>query len=155
MALRRTHSGDHPLLREIYADAIETQAVLLYTPEQIRAWAALAWLPGVLDRTLAEGHGWISGIDAAFAIRDPRDRLSLLYCRGREARRGHGSALLAQIENDARADGVERLRTEASQLSRPLLERRGWLVVAPETITIGGVPFERYRMEIVLRQLRS
>ena len=155
MALRRTHSSDHRLLREIYADAIETQAVLLYTPEQIRAWAALAWLPGVLDRTLAEGHGWISGIDAAFAIRDPRDRLSLLYCRGREARRGHGSALLAQIENDARADGVERLRTEASQLSRPLLERRGWLVVAPETITIGGVPFERYRMEIVLRQLRS
>ena len=155
MALRLTHSSDHRLLREIYADAIETQAVLLYTPEQIRAWAALAWLPGVLDRTLAEGHGWISGIDAAFAIRDPRDRLSLLYCRGREARRGHGSALLAQIENDARADGVERLRTEASQLSRPLLERRGWLVVAPETITIGGVPFERYRMEIVLRQLRS
>ena len=155
MALRRTHSGDHLLLREIYADAIETQAVLLYTPEQIRAWAALAWLPGVLDRTLAEGHGWISGIDAAFAIRDPRDRLSLLYCRGQEARRGHGSALLAQIENDARADGVERLRTEASQLSRPLLERRGWLVVAPETITIGGVPFERYRMEIVLRHSRS
>ena len=155
MALRRAHSSDHRLLREIYTDAIETQAVLLYTPEQIRAWAALAWLPGVLDRTLAEGHGWISGIDAAFAIRDPRDRLSLLYCRGREARRGHGSALLAQIENDARADGVERLRTEASQLSRPLLERRGWLVVAPETITIGGVSFERYRMEIVLRQLRS
>ena len=143
------------MLREIYADAIETQAGLLYTPEQVRAWAALAWLPGVLDRTLVEGHGWISGQDAAFAIRDPKDRLSLLYCRGREARRGHGSALLAQIENDARADGVDRLRTEASQLSRPLLERRGWLVVAPETITIGGVPFERYRMEIVLRQVRS
>ena len=155
MALRRIHSSDHRLLREIYADAIETQAVLLYTPEQVRAWAALAWLPGVLDRTLVEGHGWISGQDAAFAIRDPKDRLSLLYGRGREARRGHGSALLAQIENDARADGVDRLRTEASQLSRPLLERRGWLVVAPETITIGGVPFERYRMEIVLRQVRS
>ena len=155
MALRPIHSGDHQLLREIYADAIETQAALLYTPEQVRAWAALAWLPGVLDRTLREGHGWISGTDAAFAIRDPRDRLSLLYCRGREARRGHGSALLAQIEDDARADGLERLRTEASQLSRPLLERRGWLVLASESITIGGGPFERYRMERLLRQPRS
>ena len=155
MALRRIHPSDHRLLREIYADAIESQAQLLYTPEQVRAWAALAWLPGVLDRTLVEGQGWISGMDAAFAIRDPRDRLSLLYCRGREARRGHGSALLAQIEDDARSDGVERLRTEASQLSRPLLERRGWLVQASETIMIGGVPFERYRMEMLLRQPRS
>ena len=155
MALRPIGPDDQFLLREIYADAIETQAPVLYTDDQVKAWAALAWLPGVLDRTFAEGSGWISGGDAAFAIRDPQDRLSLLYCRGQAARQGHGSALLARVEADARADGVQRLRTEASQLSRPLLERRGWRVVAPETITIGGVPFERYRMEIVLRQLRS
>ena len=65
---------------------------------------------------------------------------------------GHGSALLARIELEAQADGVQRLRTEASQLSRPLLERRGWRVVAPETISIGGVLFERYRMDKPLRQ---
>ena len=151
MDLRRIHSSDHRLLREIYADAIETQAVLLYTPEQVRAWAALAWLPGVLDRTLVEGHGWISGQDAAFAIRDPKDRLSLLYCRGSAAGQGHASALLERIELDATSEGVARLRTEASFLSRPLLERRGWSVVAPERITIGGVAFERYRMDKPLR----
>ena len=39
-----------------------------------------------------------------------------------------------------------RLRTEASQLSRPLLERRGWRVDAEETVTLGGVPFLRWRM---------
>ena len=65
------------------------------------------------------------------------------------------SALLNQIEVDARESGVCQLRTEASQLSRPLLERRGWLVEAPETILIGGVPFERYRMVKLLRQVQS
>ena len=78
MALRPIGPDDQFLLREIYADAIETQAPVLYTDDQVKAWAALAWLPGVLDRTFAEGSGWISGGDAAFAIRDPQDRLSLL-----------------------------------------------------------------------------
>lgn len=152
MTLRPIGLADAPLLREIYADAVESQAPGLYSEAQVRAWAALAWLPGVLDRTLEEGSGWISGDDAAFAIRHPQERLSLLYCRGSAARQGHGSALLARIELEAQADGVQRLRTEASQLSRPLLERRGWRVVAPETISIGGVLFERYRMDKPLRQ---
>ena len=152
MTLRPIGLADAPLLREIYADAVESQAPGLYSDAQVRAWAALAWLPGVLDRTLAEGSGWISGDGAAFAIRHPQERLSLLYCRGSAARQGHGSALLARIELEAQADGVQRLRTEASQLSRPLLERRGWRVVAPETISIGGVLFERYRMDKPLRQ---
>lgn len=68
---------------------------------------------------------------------------------------GHGSALLNQIEADALASGVQQLRTEASQFSRPLLKRRGWEVEAPETILIGGVPFERYRMVKLLRQAQS
>jgi hypothetical protein len=36
-----------------------------------------------------------------------------------------------------------------------LLERRGWCVETPETILIGGVPFERYRMVKLLRQAQS
>ncbi len=155
MVLRPIRPSDHPLLREIYADAIESQAGVLYTPAQVRAWAALAWLPGVLDRSLDEGLGWISGRDEAFAIRYPETRLALLYCRGRAARRGHGSMLLEQIEQDARDQGVERLSTEASSMSRPLLLRRGWHLISPETIAIGGVPFERYRMEKLLRQAQS
>ena len=44
MALRRIVPNDHFLLREIYADAIESQARLLYSQEQVQAWAALATL---------------------------------------------------------------------------------------------------------------
>ncbi len=147
--------ADAALLREIYADAIESQASELYSDQQVKSWAALAWLPGVLDQTLKQGSGWISGEDAAFAMRYPQDRLALLYCRGRAARQGHGKALLERLEADAIADGVRSLRTEASQFSRPLFERYGWSLVAPETITIAGVLFERYRMHKALGKLRS
>ena len=88
MTLRPIHERDHALLREIYADAVETQAPGSYSPAQVRAWASLAWLPGVLDRTFAEGSGWISGNGDAFAIRHPSNRLALLYCRGRASGRG-------------------------------------------------------------------
>ena len=147
--------ADEILLREIYADAIESQAPQLYSDQQVKSWAALAWLPGVLDQTLKQGSGWISGEDDDFAMRYPQDRLALLYCRGRAARQGHGKALLERLEADAIADGVRSLRTEASQFSRPLFERYGWSLVAPETITIAGVPFERYRMHKALGKLRS
>ena len=155
MVLRPIEPADEPLLRQIYADAIESQAPRLYSEQQVQVWQSMAWLPGVLDRTFAEGSGWISGGDAAFAIRHPEDRLALLYCRGKAARQGHGKALLARIEADALAEGIARLRTEASQFSRPLLERQGWRVVAPETILIAGVRFERYRMHKALCKLGS
>tara|TARA_B100000073_G_scaffold55846_1_gene41316 strand:+ start:757 stop:1224 length:468 start_codon:yes stop_codon:yes gene_type:complete len=155
MVLRLIVPADAALLREIYADAIESQASELYSDQQVKSWAALAWLPGVLDQTLKQGSGWISGEDAAFAMRYPQDRLALLYCRGRAARQGHGKALLERLEADAIADGVRSLRTEASQFSRPLFERYGWSLVAPETITIAGVLFERYRMHKALGKLRS
>ena len=155
MALRLILPADEILLREIYADAIESQAPQLYSDQQVKSWAALAWLPGVLDQTLKQGSGWISGEDAAFAMRYPQDRLALLYCRGRAARQGHGKALLERLEADAIADGVRSLCTEASQFSRPLFERYGWSLVAPETITIAGVLFERYRMHKALGKLRS
>ena len=154
MALRPIVPEDQALLREIYADAIQSQAPLLYSDEQVRAWAALAWLPGVLDASFRDGSGWLTTDASAFAIRHPEDRLSLLYCRGCGSRRGHGRALVEQIEADALESGVRQLRTEASQFSRPLLERLGWCVEAPEMILIGGVPFERYRMLKLLRRFR-
>ena len=117
--MRPIQPTDSTLLRDIYVDAIQSQAVETYSPEQIRAWSNLAWLPGLLDRTLEEGQGWISGIDDGFAIQYPANRLSMLYCRGRSSRQGHGSALLKAIEGDAKRMGVKRLHTEASLLSRP------------------------------------
>ena len=145
--MRPIQAIDIPLLREIFVDAIHSQAAQVYSPEQIQAWASLAWLPGLLDRTLEEGQGWISGVDDGFAIRHPSNRLSMLYCRGRSSRQGHGSALLKAIECDAQRMGIKRLQTEASLLSRPMLERRGWMVIAPEPFTIAGVPFLHFKMD--------
>tara|TARA_Y100001968_G_scaffold109275_1_gene98838 strand:- start:262 stop:735 length:474 start_codon:yes stop_codon:yes gene_type:complete len=148
--LRKLIDKDHHSVREVYQDAIQSQGHILYTPEQIDAWSAMAWLPGVLDRSLNEGQGWVSchkqNIEA-FAVRYPSDRLALLYCRGRSARSGHATALLDVVEQQARKEGQIKLVAEASLLSFSLLLRCGWVIKFPENIKIGGVLFQRYLME--------
>ena len=144
--------SDHSVVRQIYFDAVESQkdAFNLYSVDQIKAWSALAWLPGVLDRSLIEGNGWVSceseSIEA-FAVRYPLNRLSLLYCRGRATRKGHATRLLRCLESDAFNSGQKILYTEASLFSYPLLLRCGWKFNTIEKLTIGGVFFERYLME--------
>ncbi|MFM8525692.1 MAG: GNAT family N-acetyltransferase [Cyanobacteriota bacterium] len=157
--LRSLQPDDAPAALEVLIDAVQSQAVRLYDADQVRAWCDHARTQVDLVAALARGQGWGSvsaGGDAAdpeapgcleaFALRDPPDRLSLLYCRGRSCRQGRASALLLAVERSAAAEGIGRLRTEASQLSRPLLLRHGWQEEAAEVVVLAGVAFERWRM---------
>ena len=150
--LRPLLPSDLEELVEVYRDAVLSQARGLYSPEQIAAWADHAGRGAGLAAALQGGWGLASlgdtpagGIEA-FALLDPLDRLSLLYCRGRSCRQGRATALLQAVQAEARRRGINRLRTEASQLSRPLLERLGWQLDAEEEVRFAGVLFRRWRM---------
>lgn len=150
--LRPLVPADHDALVDLYRDAVLSQAGGLYNPEQIRAWAHHARRAPEFAAALRRGIGLASlrtpagGSIEAFALLDPIDRLSLLYCRGRSCRQGRGRALVQALELEAQRRGCRQLRTEASQLSRPLLERLGWRVEAEEEVLFAGVPFVRWRM---------
>ncbi len=151
--LRRCESSDEMELREVYEDAIRTCDKSLYSLEQIEAWSALAYLPGILDKPLKNGFGWVSCVNKtieAFALRYPSNRLALLYCRGRSSRQGHATALLKQIEADTIDERPFILKTEASLCSYQLLLKHGWKIIAPQEIQIGGINFSRYLMEKTL-----
>ena len=153
--LKSLRSSDWLEVREVYVDAIQLQAGGLYTKAQIQAWSSLGFLPGVLDKALINGQGWISWSNCdkeivAFAIRYPLDRLALLYCRSRFTRQGHATALLKRIYVDAKQDGQDFLSTEASSFSMPLFLKLGWTLIKPQSIEIAGVSFERYLMKVKL-----
>jgi putative acetyltransferase len=157
MVVRSLEPADWPQVVEVYADAVQTLASCHYRPEQIQAWARHPLQNDVFAEALARGHGLVGCLPdrpqsvEAFALLDPGDRLSLLYCRGRSSRQGLGTRLVRTLEDHARAEGHSRLRTEASRLSRPLLERLGWTVDAEEEILFAGQPFVRWRMSTRLR----
>ncbi len=150
--LRPLVAADLPELVDLYRDAVQTQTPGYYNERQIQAWAHHAGREAGLAEALARGVGLASCAAPpdrtieAFALLDPIDRLSLLYCRGRSSRQGRATALLAALEGIAQARGCRRLRTEASQLSRPLLERLGWWLEAEEEVLFAGEHFRRWRM---------
>jgi putative acetyltransferase len=152
LLVRPLQQDDWDAVMEVYADAVRTLATPLYRPEQIQAWAAYPSSHAAVREALGRGVGLV-GTTAerpdsveAFALLDPLDRLALLYCRGRSSRRGLATSLVQRLEAHARRAGQDRLRTEASQLSRPLLERLGWQVEEEETVLFAGEPFLRWRM---------
>lgn len=143
--------GDGDQVAAVYRDAVLSQARGLYSETQIRAWARVAEEPSfraILERGLGVASCSSSkpGSIEAFAVLEPGHRLSLLYCRGRASRQGRANALVDHLEQHARASGCTQLHTEASQLSRPLLQRRGWLTAATEDVVFAGLPFQRWRM---------
>ncbi len=150
--LRRLEPRDFQQVVAVYHDAVISQAQGLYSQAQIEAWAENAGRDDGLLDALRRGYGLAScaGNDwntiEAFALLDPIDRLSLLYSRGRASRQGRATVLLRAIEIKARQHHCPRLRTEASQLSRPLLEREGWRVDDEEEVIFANERFRRWRM---------
>ena len=152
--LRPLAPSDRDALVAVYRDAVLSQTPGLYNPDQVRAWAEHAGRTPAVLTCLERGYGLASlgatGTIEAFGILDPseaeRCRLALLYCRGRACRQGRASAILAGLEHWASERSCRELHTEASQLSLPLLERRGWRVEREERLIFAGQPFQRWRM---------
>ena len=150
--IRQLTAEDDAQLIAVYRDAVVSQALGLYRDEQIEAWAHHAASDPAVLSAVRRGYGLVScdaadpRVIEAFALLEPIDRLSLLYCRGRSCRQGRGRQLVEALERQARRHHCRRLRTEASQLSRPLLLRLGWRIEAEEELIFAGQPFQRWRM---------
>lgn len=157
MRLRPYQPSDLQPLLALYSASVHSQCPGLYSPQQVEAWAAHASPTGPVAAAIQRGWTLVNPVAdddermAAFGVLEPIDRLALLYCEGRWSRQGRASALLQALEQHARSEGVARMRTEASQLSRPLLLRHGWQIEAPETVLFGGAWFDRWRMIKVLK----
>lgn len=154
-------SRHHDALLQLYRLAVESCSPELYSTKQLQAWARLAdpAAPSTtaLQRSLSNGQGLVSceadGTIAAFAVREPADRIALLYCHPHLQRRGHASALIEGMETQAHLEGVLQLRTEASFVSRPLFERLGWQRSWQEELLIHGERFRRFRLHKALRPI--
>ncbi|MET0263254.1 MAG: GNAT family N-acetyltransferase [Rariglobus sp.] len=147
--LRLYRDNDLAQVVDVYREAVQAIAPALYTPQQVEAWAAFADGATELAPMLNKGHRLViespEGIEA-FAVLDPADYVSLLYCRSRASRLGYATQLLTALETEARRLGVPRVHTAASLISHPLFLRHGYTVDHPERVERRGVAFDRYRM---------
>lgn len=152
-ALRPLRPHDRDAVLAVYRCAVASCDPQLYTAAQRAAWAKQAnpdEPSEALLHSLNHGIGLVwcdtSGMVQGFAVREPADRIALLYCHPNHQRRGIARQLLQTLEQQARDEGHQQLRTEASLLSRSLFSREGWRVQWREELLIHGVHFHRFRL---------
>ena len=149
MNLRQITIKDQLELNKVYFDSIQSLDEKIYSKEQKRAWSSQAWINPNFKNSIENGKGWLlseKGIIIAFAIRYPKDRVALFYCKGKFQRKGCGSRLLHKLEDEAKNEGLDSLSTEASLISYKLFLKNKWKIVRKEKVTINNIFFERYKM---------
>ena len=120
MNLRQITIKDQLELKKVYFDSIQSLDEKIYSQEQKRAWSSQAWDNPIFDKSITEGDGWLlsqKDIVIAFATRYPKNKIALFYCKSKFQRKGFGSKLLHKLEDEAKKQGLDSLKTDASLIS--------------------------------------
>jgi len=133
---------------EIFLRAIREVASRDYNPAQVNAWAQVkdreAWAGRRASRPT-----WIAqNVDVVIGFSDlePDGHLDMLFVHPDHQGRGAASLLLEKVEAEAREQGLKRIFTEASLTARPFFERRGFTVLARQTVEKRGQLLDNFRM---------
>lgn len=153
--IRAFRPDDAEAIAALTLAAIRVTARNAYSSDQVEAWAA-----GYDGRSLlasaARGDAIrvAAGKDdrpIAYAVLGTGGYLDMLYCHPDHSGRGWGSALLADAEAIARAQGAARLHAHASECARPVFARAGFRLLRRRDLTLPfagrGVAIHNYAME--------
>jgi putative acetyltransferase len=136
--------------------AIAILGLRAYSARQVMAWAAGHLGPPLFLEQAEPGDVVLvslspEGEPAAYTMLRTSGLVHMLYCHPDHAGQGHATALLAAIEREALAAGVERLHTKASEISLPVFERAGYAVLRRRDfrLELDGetIPMHNYAME--------
>jgi len=141
-----------PALVTLFEQAVRGSGPEHYSAEQVEQWALGAQHPGFVSQ-LHEHHGWVAelgNVPLGFVTLSADGHLSLLYVGADHQRQGLGNLLLTTALAGARAQGLQRITTEASAFSYELFLRHGFVLTGLECVERGGVSFTRHRLHCCL-----
>ncbi len=150
-AIRAYLPGDAAALAELYRRSVAYYGPRAYSPAQVAAWAG-----GISAERIAAccGDGrhvavavGPDGIVLGWGDLEQDGHVDFLYCAPEAGGRGVGSALCHALETHGRTTGTARLHVEASELARPLFERRGFTLLRRNDLVVNGVAIHNFSME--------
>lgn len=152
MRVRAYRKADAPRLEEIFRRAVREIGPDFYTAEQVAAWSGARVTAEGIDRRYGDGRATFLAVDRAdraiaFSDLERDGHVDMLYCDPGHARQGVASALLAAVEAEARARGISRLHTEASEAARPVFAKAGYQTRHRRELDIDGVTIHNWAME--------
>lgn len=152
--MRNYARGDGEVLAELFRRAVREIGARDYSLEQIEAWAG-GMRADRLDARLNDGRLCLVAVDdantpLAFGDLEADGHIDFLYASPDVAGKGVAAALYDALEMHARAQGMARLYTEASEAARRFFLKQGFAVQRRRDFSIGDVPIHNYAMEKTL-----
>jgi putative acetyltransferase len=149
---RPARPGDAAAIADLYLRSVTGLGPRDYAPDQVAAWAGRAPSAEAVAARNADGRTVIVAVDAddrpvAFGDVEPDGHIDFLYCAPEFAGRGAAAAVYDRLEESARAAGVARLHTEASEAARRFFARRGFRELHRRDLDIHGVAIHNFAME--------
>ena len=150
MIVRDYVPADVDALIDLSRQAVRRVAIRDYSEAQVRAWA-----PDMAEREKwverrASRPTWVAEIDgkvAGFTDLESDGHVDMMYVHPDFKGRGVANALMAKVEEAAAEQKLGRLYTEASITAKPFFEKKGFRVIAPQTVHVRGQDLVNYRME--------
>ena len=155
MFIRRYKRGEEKRLWEIFFNTIHKINIRDYNQAQIFAWA-----PPDLDNEIWKSK--IESINPYVAVNDEcivgyadlqeNGLIDHFFCDHRWQRKGVGSLLMRNIQEEAIKKGLRYLFSEVSITAKPFYSSHGFIVTKKHMLKIRGTRLINYRME---KQLTS
>ena len=135
--------------------AIERIGRRAYDERQLAVWSEGHTSEDRFRERSEAGHLIVVAADrndmaVGYALWEPDGHFDMLYCHPEHAGKGLGGRLVAHVLTKARARGLDRMWTEASDLARPVFERAGFEVVERKKFDLRGVSIHNWAMEVRL-----
>jgi putative acetyltransferase len=151
ITVRPYRADDAAILADLYARSVRYFGPRNYSQEQVEIWAGTACAERIAQRS-SDGRQVFVAVNAQGAVLgwgdlEPDGHLDFLYSAPEAEGMGVGSTICTAIEEQARADRIQRIYVEASELARPLFEKRGFTVICRNDFAIEGVAIHNFSME--------
>jgi len=147
--VRRYVPADAAATAEIFLRAIREVASKDYSSAQVDAWAKIddaeIWAQWRANRPT-----WLAfckTLPVGFADLKADGCLDMMFVHPDYQGKGVASLLLDTVEAAARESGRQRIFTEASLTARPFFERKGFVVLAAQTVEKRGQTLPNFLME--------
>lgn len=148
--LRKYVAGDCKEISVLFFNTVHRVNAKDYTKSQLDAWASgtvdlVAWENAFLehDTVIAEERGTIIG----FGDIDHSGYLDRLYVHEEYQGQGVATAILWELEGNARENGIAKFCTHASITAKPFFEKQGYHVISENTVVRGTISLIHFMME--------
>lgn len=146
LQIRHFRPGDGPALRALFHASVHGLARASYTPEQLDAWAPLAYDPVPWNAQLQANQPFVAEVDtdtgmgmAGYTDLQATGYIDHFFVAPAHAGQGVARALMAHIHAQAALRGIHRLWADVSLTAEPFFAKSGFSVEIRQQVERGGV----------------